>query len=554
MRGMSPSRPRNALDQGSVVFGTDQGRDPVFLNCEVIPSQEFAQMMLVLGSVVRSNFNPRPVDHSDYQRWVQGQYLAELAAGPHSNLIVATTKLRASQQALSDRVVQLRNQVRQLDSEVQRLATPVKVAKARRKFWDWLYNADRDAWIVLDPIVSVQSANTYFEAFSEDESSYVRVNLPHSEIKADQDIVRGTTNIDFSVALEREFARIRTYRPLRLRVGVNSVSVATRDSEALEEKIDLPDSWVNGLVEVQAALTIVPASFKISAQTLAAIIGKLARHSDKEGPRSIIFDLQPGEPIRIMLEPWSWEIVESDHIYQGRQPQRIRIWGRRRLVLLEPLLHEVQDVDVSLLGSGMPSFWSVKVAGMELLLGLSGWSRLDWAAKARFSGFRPRGTISQADLVLAEEVLAELEVSDPETFASQLDIDLPSARATLNSLCAAGKALFDPTSGAYSHRVLFPDWSQSDDEAGLEERIGYEIFRSGGVRIFADEMVNAVAVFDAHCSEANKTQTFTVNLQLDADSRVSYAQCSCPNFRFHKLRKGPCRHIVATLIKVSDAQ
>jgi predicted nucleic acid-binding Zn finger protein len=29
------------------------------------------------------------------------------------------------------------------------------------------------------------------------------------------------------------------------------------------------------------------------------------------------------------------------------------------------------------------------------------------------------------------------------------------------------------------------------------------------------------------------------------DGRINYAQCDCPHFRHHKLRQGPCRHIVA---------
>ena len=40
------------------------------------------------------------------------------------------------------------------------------VTKETRAFWKWLYNHNREAWIILDPIVSVQSDATFFEAFS----------------------------------------------------------------------------------------------------------------------------------------------------------------------------------------------------------------------------------------------------------------------------------------------------------------------------------------------------------------------------------------------------
>jgi hypothetical protein len=29
------------------------------------------------------------------------------------------------------------------------------------------------------------------------------------------------------------------------------------------------------------------------------------------------------------------------------------------------------------------------------------------------------------------------------------------------------------------------------------------------------------------------------------DGRINYAECDCAHFRSHKLRQGPCRHIVA---------
>ena len=58
--------------------------------------------------------------------------------------------------------------------------------KERNTFWKWLYDHNREAWIVLDPIVSVQPDATFFEAFSLDESTYARVSLPHSATKSNK--------------------------------------------------------------------------------------------------------------------------------------------------------------------------------------------------------------------------------------------------------------------------------------------------------------------------------------------------------------------------------
>jgi len=43
-------------------------------------------------------------------------------------------------------------------------------------------------------------------------------------------------------------------------------------------------------------------------------------------------------------------------------------------------------------------------------------------------------------------------------------------------------------------------------------------------------------------------KTFDVILDVDADGRVVYAQCTCSAYRRDKLRKGPCPHILAVSV------
>ena len=138
----------------------------------------------------------------------------------------------------------------------------------RRRFWSWLYTHNRDAWYVLDPIVSVQPDATFFEAFSLDESTYARVALPHTATTGEKNFTCGTTNIDFSASLERELSRTRSYRPLHLTVGKDAVEFDTGISNTIEKKIDLPETWTKGLVEGQAALSLAPVEINISSPSL----------------------------------------------------------------------------------------------------------------------------------------------------------------------------------------------------------------------------------------------------------------------------------------------
>ena len=97
----------------------------------------------------------------------------------------------------------------------------------------------------------MQPDATFFEAFSLDESTYARVALPHEATTGEKNFNCGTTNIDFSTSLERELSRTRSYRPLHLTVGKNAVELDTGISNTIEKKIDLPETWTKGLVEVQ---------------------------------------------------------------------------------------------------------------------------------------------------------------------------------------------------------------------------------------------------------------------------------------------------------------
>ena len=60
--------------------------------------------------------------------------------------------------------------------------------------------------------------------------------------------------------------------------------------------------------------------------------------------------------------------------HRRHAPREIRVWGRRRLFILERLLPRAKRVRVFLLGSGLPTFWVVDLGDLSFTLGLSGWT------------------------------------------------------------------------------------------------------------------------------------------------------------------------------------
>jgi hypothetical protein len=347
-------------NESALSIGTDLNRDPVYLSGEVIPSRAFAQAMLALGAVVKIQ-RPAKKDHTAYQAWVSNEYLRILQE-KSPQFMQEQSVLLVRQNVLIEKRDKLNQKLWSLQSFVN---------SKKQAYFDWLYENDRNAWIVLDPIVSVQKDGTFFEAFSGDESIYARVFLPHSALNAKEKPSLGTTNIDFSLLLEREFDRVRSYRPMALTVGMKSVDFKTEAALVEEEKIPLPETWVRGLVEVQSVLALAPTTFEMSSDALAEIIARLQSEKEKSGPRSLKFMLKPSQAIRIEIEPWGEVFADDWCTYTGESETVVRIWGRRRLAVLKDILVGTDRVKVHFLGSGMPSFWTVVKDGIELTVGLS---------------------------------------------------------------------------------------------------------------------------------------------------------------------------------------
>lgn len=542
----TPSSAGGTTDTSSVAFGADISQEPVYLSARVRPSRAFARLMLTLGRVVRMKENGQEKDHSAYQAWVRGEYFKELPAAKAAAAIelplVVSERGRLLEEAgrLSHRADEL-------------MPRGDAFWDQRSAFWEWLYTHNRDAWMVLDPIVSVQPDATFFEAFSQDESIYARVRVPSDALETDADLQAGTTNIDFSVALERELARTRSYRPLHLTVGASSVGVTTDVSSILERKIDLPDTWVRGLVEVQAALSLAPVEITLSSGMVADVIARIESQRERIGPRALLFRLVPGQPVSIEVQPWGDTFFDPLSRYDGSDERTIKVWGRRRLGVLADLLPHVDTVTIHLVDNGMPTFWSVTVDGIGLTIGLSGWSSQDWAGRARFSAMIPAsmaepGTVAQTAVLLrAKGILA------PDDIALELNVTPAQARAVLQRLCVAGKAMYDPDLRRYRWRTLFPQLDlEADTEAGREERMGVELSRRKSVTIESDEFSSeGVRRVTSRISDGERESS--VVLESDIDGRVTYAQCDCSHFRYHKLRRGPCRHIVATNIAEGTA-
>ena len=149
----------SSTNESAVTFGTDIKNSNVFLSTDikVKPGVAFSKFMLVLGRIVRMRDAGVNKDHSAYQEWVQGQYFKELP-GFMSSQLKQLPKLIKEREILTQQLEFYDQIIKKFNSNY--------FPEQRRRFWSWLYTHNRDAWYVLDPIVSVQPDATFFEAFS----------------------------------------------------------------------------------------------------------------------------------------------------------------------------------------------------------------------------------------------------------------------------------------------------------------------------------------------------------------------------------------------------
>ncbi|HSN32550.1 MAG TPA: SWIM zinc finger family protein, partial [Ideonella sp.] len=312
--------------------------------------------------------------------------------------------------------------------------------QAQQAYFDWLARNDPSAWVVLDPVVTVHPDKLLFEVFSKDEGAYAQMAIDWSAIERSGELQHGTTNIDFSKALFDGVQRVRSYRETKLTIGTDAVSVASDAARppVIEKSIQLPDSWLRGFLQVQAAATLPTTAVRIAAIDLYNVLRHLRLNADKkQGGRGVRVELVPGEPPRLVLEPWELVLATSAGPFTGRQPALVRIWGRRRLSLLRRLLPFVETVDIHLLGSGLPSFYVLRAGPVTFTLGLSGFTSANWSQAVGFDQLLPRDRNEEAAAVLSAVLkkLGEVWVASADELAKATKKPIADVRAALQKAC-----------------------------------------------------------------------------------------------------------------------
>ena len=523
----------------SMQFAPDTLRAPTYFAATLQPSLALAyrEGISALHDVVVSDLRTQPKDRTGYFAW-----LAENEASLLADFM-------AQEKELSAKVKLLRADLSKVQEEKSKLMQPFY--KAQREYFDYLYKENRDMWIVLDPVITVHPDKIFFECFSRDESTYASLSCRHNVFKHLGEFSCGTTNIDYSEALYQEFQKIRGYKETRLEIKADGFQLQTgKDDQYHEAKIDLPDSWMRGFLQVSTAMSLPAHTLDLHPMDVHSICHILRRKTERVGPRSIRFTLEPGQPIQMLFEPWGIKLVCQRSIFTGKAAAEVRIWGRRRLLTLERLIAVAHKFSVMLMGTGLPSFWIAHLPDMDYTLGLSGWTANDWSRAGEFDLLAPRLDVDAATSQAVAHALSTRWSASTDSLAQQLQLDSKLVASALTGLMQAGRVVYDAVDQVARWRDLV---REPIDVASLrfaserESLAAQLVHKNLLLDLQSTRVAEGGMEWQASVSASidNKKKLRKTMIRLDNDDRLVDGNCSCDFYVRNRMFRGPCEHMLA---------
>ena len=251
----------------------------------------------------------------------------------------------------------------------------------------------------LDPVLTVTAEALRFEVLSRDESTYAQLifqrpaALVDADHAGDSSRAYGSTFVHLDAKAFAAIARIRSYRATTLAFAPANEPTASART--------VPLRWLRAFGQMQAASLLAADTFTLSPVDLYNVLLALRLRKAKQPPRGLRYELVPGEPPRLVLEPWDLVVHGNGGPYTGSAPRVIRTWGRQRLNVLARILPHAKSVRVSVAGQGLPALYTVDLGDATFSLALSGWTDAGWAGISTFDLLAADDNAANVDAVIA---------------------------------------------------------------------------------------------------------------------------------------------------------
>jgi hypothetical protein len=444
---------------------------------------------------------------------------------------------------------------------MKREAAPLGVWHAQQAYFGWLLRNDPLAFSILDPVITIHPDQVMLEVFGKDESTYGCLAFRRDAFQENQPGSCGTTNIDFSDALYSSIQQLRGYRQTTLGIGHDGVKVPSGSrKDVLEKKLQIPDSWLRGFLQVQSAATLPFDHVRLAPMDLYNILRYLRMNGDRKGKRrGLRFELIPAQQPRIVAEPWEAVFSTTEDVFRGKAARLIRVWGRRRLMTMKRLLPFVESVDVYLLGSGLPSFWVFRAGDITLTLGLTGFTGANWSSALGFDLLLPRKT---QDGEPTKKVVAYLAddhwKANTKELTTQTGIKGSALLEALQVGCQNGELMYDIANVVYRYRPII---DKPLDLVRLQyrnqrEKVAHDLLtRRGAVKIQSENRIAGVGLeLTGQVSVEEDKRDYRPQMVLADEGQVRKVTCTCSTFRKQGIKGGPCVHLIALRLAFAEKE
>lgn len=429
--------------------------------------------------------------------------------------------------------------------------------------WQFEYWNSTYAFAPPDPVVTVHPDKLFFETFSHDRSAHVLLSLDRTLFEQIDEVSCGTSHFEMSAWLWAALGEMRSYRPTWLHLDHKGLELETLGGGGrFEKRCDVSHEWLRSYLELQAASTLGGVSFRVKPVDLLALIRFLRYSRPNTSPKAIRYEFEPGKPVRVVAEPWeeTFLLRDSEHSYD--RPKSTRLWGRKRLRLLEPLLPFADSVSVAVKGRALPSFYNLELPGMEFQLSLTGWSDQGFGEKSGFHLLSARTEVSPQKKSEALEFLRTRFSISRSELSHKLSIENNEAQNLLRELCREGQACYRFAASEYRYRPLFetqPDFDTilpKDERLSASERLSVQGLvalqslqprETRRVRKLSSPAGKKLVetVHRDWCAEGSVDGIEGVEIVLDESDHIIFGRCSCRFFAENLLNLGPCEHLLA---------
>ncbi|MEM6819157.1 MAG: SWIM zinc finger family protein [Pseudomonadota bacterium] len=368
-----------------------------------------------------------------------------------------------------------------------------------------------------DPVVTIARDQIRFEGFSACCSTYVRHDMSPYSYSVNH-LSPGTTNVDFQADMRAALAKVRSDTSLRLMVDQESVALQNDTSTVVERKVPLPTRWIKGFTEVQSHLRGMRKAITLSKVQAQQFLRALPRAKADH-------------------EQWLIKTASGVRLSTRATQNGVMIRGTQRLRALEALAVDADHLQIWFNEQHRSSAWVLDYGDQRLLLVLNA---------EPWRGFSGDGQVLSQLVDIDQRVLAEVRAQlawqaaiDPLHIASVTRQNTDTVAHALSVLAAQGLVGFDLVAEAYFHRELPFDLSLIER---LNPRLksARALLESGAVAIEQTPQGHAA---DVHSSGVIHRVTVTQD----------GFTCTCPWYAKHQGERGPCKHILATQMRMDSA-